>query len=114
MRKWITQLGRWSVPLVMERGTDGKAYASLGRVMSWTVLITDLFVIGFTLSAKREIHHASLIFNFLEMLTLFVLGYTFAGKTILNKDKFTMFGGTKNGSEQDRNERPAKPAEHEI
>ena len=89
------KLVKWCEPLVTDKEAGGQRTASVGRIMSWIILAVDIGVIVFVLRVKREVTHLDLIFGFLEMLTLFVLGYTFAGKTILNKDKFTMFGGTK-------------------
>ncbi|OHD15215.1 MAG: hypothetical protein A2Y38_04135 [Spirochaetes bacterium GWB1_59_5] len=88
----------WFEPLVTEKGADGKRVASKGSIILWIVLINDLSVIWYIITHAGNISHIELALGFLEILTVTIFGYVFAGKTVLNKNKYGVFGNGGNGN----------------
>jgi len=68
--------------------------ASVGKIMGWLTFCLDVGVVIYVVAIRKgaEVPHAELVFNFLEMLTLFILSYMFSHKLILLKGKFSTLG----------------------
>ena len=72
--------------------------ASTGKCMGWGAFGLIVWAVRRAMLAKEEIPHIDLIFNFLEVFSLFVLSYMFGHKVMLLKSKATqMLGINGNG-----------------
>lgn len=88
----MNKLKNWLCGLLTEKEADGSVTASMGRHMGWMMFMADLAVMVYAVLSPKRIPNLEPVLGFMEMLTLFVLGYVFAGKTVLNKGKYGLFG----------------------
>ena len=81
---------KWFEPLVTDYEQEtGRRSASRGSIMGWFVFFLDIFVVIFVVMQTKELTHVNLVFNFLELFTLFILTYMFSHKVIMMKTKTT-------------------------
>ena len=99
MKNTIARFFRWFEPLFTEHNQlTGINEASIGKLMGWITFFLDIWVVRHFIAHPKEIPHADLIINFLEVFTLFILSYMFSHKLILLKGRFSMPDILNNGN----------------
>jgi len=114
MKNSIRRGWAWLGPLFTEADQiTHNRIASMGRCMGWLTFFLDASIVIYIVRHNKVVPHADIIFNFLEVLTLFVLSFAFSHKLLLLKGKFSFPALDGGGSGGDIDGNPKQPVTSE-